>query len=62
MSMQNGVQGSTVFKIIFQEANNTLATTLKETWTAKIQPKVKQRSLHHLDDHEEFSHLLPSRN
>jgi len=59
---QNKVKGSTIFKIIAQGADKYMGYNPKRKLDSGIQPKAKQQSLHHPDDHEEFSHLLPSIN
>jgi len=60
MSIQNKVQGSTIFKMNVQEADKYMGYSLKRNLESGIQPKAMQQSLH--VDNEEFSYLLPSIN
>jgi len=55
---------STVFKINVQRARQYMRYNPKrELGKAESDPRqAQQRNLHHLDDHEEFSHLLTSIN
>ena len=55
---------STVFKINAQRARQYMRyNTKRELGKAESDPRqAKQRNLHHLDDHKEFSHLLTSIN
>jgi len=58
MSIQNKVQGLTIFKIITQEADKYMGYNPKRNLDSGIQPKAMQWSLHHPNDHKELSHLF----